>query len=371
MNKQLQDVKRIVIKVGTSTLIKDGNTINTERILLLVNDIVDLKRAGYEIILVSSGAVGSGNVKLNIKKNTSLPQKQASAAVGQIVLMQKYYELFKIYHTNIGQILLTKYDIENRKNNINARNTINELLKQGIVPIINENDSTVINEIKVGDNDNLGSLISILIDADLYIILSDIDGIYTDNPKTNKDAQFLNIIEKVDDTIIGYASGKGSEFATGGMATKLEAALKVNQAGIKMIIANGSTDHVLTKVMNNQTKYSLFLSSNTKMPAKKKWLLLASKTSGCLIIDDGAKSSLLNNNTSLLPIGIKKVNGHFYSGDAIEIRDLNNNIIAIGIVNYDSDEVKELQGLHSNDFKHLNYPYETIIHKDNLVLKGA
>ncbi|MDR1781752.1 MAG: glutamate 5-kinase [Bacilli bacterium] len=372
MNKHLNNIKRIVVKVGTSTIIDPQGFINKEKIFSLIKDIVELRRSGYEVILVSSGAVGCGNVELNIKKNTSLSQKQASAAVGQITLLNYYYDYFKIFNTNIGQLLLTRYDIENRKNNLNATNTINELLKQNIVPIINENDSTVIDEIKVGDNDNLGALISILAQADLYIILSDIDGIYTDNPKTNKDAQFLDIIEKVDDKIISYASGKGSEFATGGMATKLEAAIKVNAAGIKMIITDGSVDGVLGKVMNHNIKYSLFLESDKKLVAKKKFLLTTSKMNGSIIIDEGACQALIKDNASLLPVGVKEVIGTFDIGDAIEIKDLNNKVIALGIVNYSNDDINEIKGLHTNEFKRKlsnKYLYDTIVHKDNLVIK--
>jgi len=365
MENKSKDVKRIVIKIGTSTLTNENTSLNIAKIEHVIDQMAHLKKNGYEIIFVSSGAVGSGNGRLGITKNTSVAQKQASAAVGQVLLMQLYMQLFEKHDILAGQILLTKDDVTNRKRNLNAKNAINELLKMDVVPIINENDSTVVDEIKVGDNDNLSALVAILSESDLLIILSDIDGIYTDNPTKNKDAIFLDVIDKVDKQIMSYAKDKGSEFAVGGMITKLESAKKVTKAGIHMIIANGSRYDILIDIVNNEFKGSLFLADDSKLVAKKKWLLLSSSAKGDIVVDRGAAQALKERHSSLLPIGITEVKGLFDFGDVVSIVDEDANLIARGITNYNShdiDEIKQTKNVNNN------YPYETVVHTDNLVL---
>ncbi len=370
-NKKLKDIKRIVVKVGTSTLTNKNASLNVERIEQLVYQMAQLKQQGYEVIFVSSGSVGSGNGKLNITKNTSLAQKQASAAVGQILLMKLYEELFSKHDVLVGQILLTKDDITNRKRNLNAKNTINQLLKMGIIPIINENDSIVVDEIKVGDNDNLSALVAILADASLLVLLSDIDGIYTDNPMKNENAIFLDVIQKVDNKIMSYAKDKGSEFSTGGMQTKLEAAKKVNTAGIHMIIANGQKDNILLDIIKGDYKGSLFLTKDTRLVAKKKWLLLSSNAKGKIIVDNGAKQALIKGTNSLLPIGVMDVDGLFNVGDTVDIVAEDNIVLARGITNYSSKDINKIKRLKKEEFKEkleYKYLYDTIVHIDNLVL---
>jgi len=362
MENQLHDIKRIVVKVGTSTITNSDGSLNKKAMLNLVGQIAKLKEKGYQVILVSSGAVGTGNGKLGIVKNYSMAQKQASAAIGQITLMNEYVDLFSKYDLLVGQILLTKVDIANRKNNLNARNTINQLLDFNAIPIINENDSTVVDEIKVGDNDNLSGLVAIMSDADLLIILSDIDGVYTDNPSTNPNAKFLKVIEKVTPTVLSYAMGKGSEFSVGGMITKLECAKKVNKAGIDMIIANGQKDNILLNILDNDYIGTLFLKSKDKIGAKKKFILLSSQSKGSITIDSGAAKAL-ENHASLLAVGILSNQGHFDFGDVIDII-FDKQVIARGLSNYNSSQVSELKGKKLDE----TYDYETIVHKDNLVL---
>ncbi|MEG0283524.1 MAG: glutamate 5-kinase [Erysipelotrichales bacterium] len=372
----LNNIKRVVIKVGTSSLTNNDGIIDVDKINNLVKQIAQLNKDGYEVVFVSSGAIGSGNGKLGISYNTSLAQKQASAAVGQVQLMNQYEQLFSKQGVMIGQILLTKGDISNRKRNLNARNTINELLKLGIIPIINENDSIIIDEIKVGDNDNLSSQVAILVDADLLILLSDIDGIYTDNPMKNKDAKFLDIINKVDKTVLSYAKDKGSKFATGGMLTKLEAAKKANAAGIHMVIANSQREDIILDIINNNYIGSLFLADKTKMVAKKKWLLSAAPDLGHIIIDKGAANALIKGGTSLLPVGVLQVEGDFKISDTILILDEDNNIIAKGITNYCASDIDEIKGMKHNAFHNklkdqmlkTHLLFDTIVHCDNLVL---
>lgn len=370
-NNKLKKIKRIVIKVGTSTLSNCGSNLNVERIEQLVYQMAVLKQNGYEIIFVSSGAVGTGNNVLNIKKNTSASQKQASAAIGQIILNNLYEELFLKYDIKVGQLLLTKDDITNRDRNLNVRNVINQLLKMNVIPIINENDAISMKDIKIGDNDNLSALIAILSDASLLVLLSDIDGIYTDNPMKNVDAKFLKEIEKVDSKIMSYAKDKGSDFAQGGMQTKLEAAKKVNAAGIQMIIANGQKDDILLDIVEGNFKGSLFLHKVTSLAAKKKWLLLSSKTDGRIIIDKGASEALIKGTNSLLPIGVLKVDGLFSSGSVVDIVDENGIILGRGLSNYNSNDVDSIKRMKNEEFKkqdHERYIFDTIIHIDNLVL---
>ena len=368
----LQNMKRIVVKVGTSTLTNEQGGLDIPRIKQLISQMATLNKQGYEVIFVTSGAVGSGNGKLGIKKNTSLAQKQASAAVGQILLMKLYEELFDEHAINIGQILLTKDDITSRKRNLNARNTMNQLLKMGIIPVINENDSIIVDEIKVGDNDNLSAMIATLLDASLLILLSDIDGIYTDNPMKNPDAEFLDVIPKVDNKVMSYARDKGSEFSTGGMLTKLEAAKKVNTAGIPMVIANGSEDDILLNIIKNETRFSLFLAQDTRLHAKKKWLLLFSSSQGQIVVDDGARNAFLTGVNSLLPVGVLDTRGLFSVGSVVSIVDTDRNLIARGITNYSSNDILKIKGLKGKAFKDKlasHYLYDTIVHIDNMVIE--
>ncbi|MGL4383313.1 MAG: glutamate 5-kinase [Bacilli bacterium] len=362
-----KNIKRIVIKIGTSSLTLPSGLINHHQIRQLVSDIATLHHQGYELIIVTSGAVGSGNGKLGITKNSSLSQKQASAAIGQVLLMKLYEQLFDAHNIMVAQILLTKYDIENRKNNMNARNTINELFKLNIIPIINENDSTVVDELKVGDNDNLGGQVALICDASLYIILSDIDGMYNANPQKDKNAQLIEVVNKVDDEIRSYAKDKGSAFSVGGMATKLEAASIVCKAGIHFVIANGSTKHILNDIVTGTFRGTLFLGSEKKLKSFHRFLELSSKTKGSIIVDDGAKEALINKHSSLLPIGIIKVNDVFEAGDIILISDLNNNAIGKGVSNYSSSDLALIKGLHEKEYLK-DHLYKTAIHKDHLVI---
>lgn len=370
-SNKLKNIKRIVVKVGTSTLTGEEATLDVKRIEQLVYQMAMLNQNGYEVIFVSSGAVGTGNRVLNIEKNTTISQKQASAAVGQIIINNLYEELFSKYDINIAQLLLTKDDITNRERNLNIRNVINQLLKMRIIPIINENDAITTKSIKIGDNDNLSALIAILSDASLLVLLSDIDGIYTDNPMKNVDAKFLEEIEKVDSKIMSYARDKGSKFAVGGMQTKLEAAKKVNAAGIQMIIANGQKDNILLDIVQGNFKGSLFLHETTRLAAKKKWLLLSSNSHGRIIIDNGARDALVKGTNSLLPIGVIKVEGLFNSGSVVDVIDEDGVVIGRGVCNYDSNDVDKIKRMKNEEFKKQDYEkyiFDTIIHIDNLVL---
>lgn len=367
--KYLKNLKRVVIKLGTSTLTYDNGHLNYARIEKLVREIADINNRGIETIVVSSGAIGAGFSKMGFSERPkNLPDKQAAAAVGQVALLHIYQKLFLEYDKVIGQILLNSEDLSNRKRFLNARNTFLSLLNHGIIPIINENDAVVVEEIKVGDNDSLSAMVCNLIDADLLIILSDIDGLYDKNPREFKDAKLLNTVEKIDNKIMSLASDKGSSLGTGGMITKLKAGNIVNSYGANMIIANGSLENVLTKIIDNEEIGTIFLGNDSnKLSSKKTWISYTFV--GEIYIDSGAKKAL-SNRKSLLPSGIIKVNGKFEKGDSVKILDIDGNLVGYGISNYSFKEVDILKGSNSARIGELiGYSdYEEIIHANNLVV---
>ena len=258
--EMLKNVKRVVVKVGTSTLTHPTGDMNFNQIDLLARQLSDIQNQGYEVVLVTSGAIGAGVGKLNLKeKPKTIPEKQAAAAVGQGVLMLLYEKFFGEYGKIIGQILVTNVDFQNEKHKQHARDSFETLIKMKVIPIVNENDAVVVDEIRVGDNDTLSALVCRNIDADLLILLSDIDGLYNDDPRTNENAALIQTVTRIDDDLKALAKGAGSELATGGMATKLRAAEIALEGGAYMIIANGSTDKVLNRIMAGEWLGTLFL----------------------------------------------------------------------------------------------------------------
>lgn len=260
------NTKRIVIKVGTSTLTYETGLLNLNRIEKLVRQLCDLRNRGKEIVLVTSGAIGVGVRKLGLKvKPKSIPQKQAAAAIGQGILLQTYEKIFSQYGQIVAQVLLTKDDVTNKYRCNNAKNTFNELLKQGIIPIVNENDAVAVHEIKVGDNDTLSALVAKIVNADLLILLSDIDGLYDGDPKLNKNVKIINYVDKITDEIEALGGGSGTKFGTGGMVTKIKAAKIATSSGVSMIIANGSREDVIEDIVSNIEIGTLFLSNKKKL----------------------------------------------------------------------------------------------------------
>lgn len=374
MNVEFQrEIKRIVVKVGTSTLTYKTGEINIGRMEQLVRGIVDLSNRGYEVLLVSSGAVGAGVGRLHHKKRPdTLPKKQAVAAIGQVVLMHMYEKLFAEYGKTVAQILLTREDLAIRKRNLNAKNTLSTLLQMGVIPIINENDTVAVDEMKLGDNDRLAALVATVIDGDLLVLLSDIDGFYTDNPTTCNDAKLYETIDKITPKIVEAAGGKGSSLGTGGMVTKIQAAKIAMAAGVYMVIGNGSRKGLLTDIVDGCFEGTLFIPQNKKIHTKKKWLLLSSRPKGSIIVDDGAAEALVNKGKSLLAIGIVDVIGDFADDMVVSILNDKGNEIGRGIVFYNSDTIKQVQGLKTKEMAHLlgeAYIYDTIIHRDNLSVR--
>ena len=366
----LKNIQKIVVKVGTSTLTKEDGNLNIEKIKKIVSELSNLSDKGYDVVLVTSGAVGAGMGRLNMtERPKTLSEKQALASVGQVALTHLYQMLFQEYGKIIGQLLLTKGDFSDRRRYLNARNVCNTLLKNKIVPIINENDAVVANEIKVGDNDTLSALVSGLIDADLLIILSDVQGLYNKNPQKYEDANLIEIVGKIDEDIKKTAGGEGSKFGTGGMITKIIAAEMATKIGTNMVIASGEDPRNITRIVERENIGTLFTKKHKKISSKKYWLAYGTNKKGVLIIDEGAEKALFKGK-SLLPVGIKEIEGDFEKGTVVKIMNLKNEAVATGISNYSSDEIGLIKGHKSENIeKILGHKYDdVVVHIDNMVI---
>jgi glutamate 5-kinase len=366
----LKNIQKIVVKVGTSTLTKEDGNLNIEKIKKIVSELSNLSDKGYDVVLVTSGAVGAGMGRLNMtERPKTLSEKQALASVGQVALTHLYQMLFQEYGKIIGQLLLTKGDFSDRRRYLNARNVCNTLLKNKIVPIINENDAVVANEIKVGDNDTLSALVSGLIDADLLIILSDVQGLYNKNPQKYEDANLIEIVGKIDEDIRKTAGGEGSKFGTGGMITKIIAAEMATKIGTNMVIASGEDPRNITRIVEKENIGTLFTKKYKKISSKKYWLAYGTNKKGVLIIDEGAEKALFKGK-SLLPVGIKEIEGDFEKGTVVKIMNLKNEAVATGISNYSSDEIGLIRGHKSENIeKILGHKYDdVVVHIDNMVI---
>lgn len=363
--------KRIVVKVGTSTLTYATGKLNLDQLERLVRELADLRHRDIEVVLVSSGAVGAGMGKLGLRsKPRSIPEKQALAAIGQGILMQMYEKFFAEYGEIVAQVLLTREDITQRGRYLNARNTLLALLRLGVVPIINENDTVAYEEIKFGDNDTLAALVAGLVDADLLVLLSDIDGLYTADPRKDSSAQLIKTVEELTPEIVALAGNSGSRLGSGGMMTKIQAARIVSTSGIPMIVANGSQKGVLKEIVMGENPGTLFLPCDHRLNSRKAWIGYASKTSGAVTVDQGAEKALLEKGKSLLPSGITSVEGDFERGCVISIMG-GSGEIARGIVNYSSAEIKQIMGCQSNEIVRIlgQKDFDEVIHRDNLTLK--
>ena len=374
--KDFVNVKRIVIKLGTNILRNSEGEVALSRIYSFIEDISKLVKDGKEVIVVTSGAVGLGKKKLNLDSTDGDGVKQACAAVGQSRLMSYYESGFATFDIPIAQILLTEDDFSLRHRYLSLRTTLNKLLEMGVVPIINQNDtvSTIeLNHILAGmqvsfsDNDKLSALVSSELDADLLILLSDINGLYTSNPKEDKNAEFIKEVACVTDEILGLGSG-ASAGGRGGMKTKLEAAKLVTRFGGKVLIANGTIPYVISKIFNAEELGTMFIPTDENLSDKKRWIGYATNVLGKIIVNEGAKKAILEKCTSLLPIGIIKVINEFKQGEVVSICDENEIEFARGMVNYNSEECKKIVGAHSdNILEILGYKnYDAVITRDNI-----
>ncbi len=370
--KIFQNTRRIVIKLGSGILTAD-NGLNLDVISSISNQISNIIDSGIEVIMVSSGAVASGMKKMNmLEKPATTPGKQASAAIGQAGLILEYEKAFNRNNRKVAQILLTQNDLLNKKRYLNARNTLNTLIAWKVIPIINENDTVATDELKFGDNDNLSAMIALLLNADVLINLTDIDGLYNKDPRTNPDAELLPLLTTIGKSVEKLASSIPGAVGTGGMLSKIKAARKSTLAGIPMFIGSGKDPSIIPDLFAGKEKGTFFAPKKSKMESRKRWIAFNAKPEGKLVLDDGAKSAIISNGTSLLPSGILKVTGDFKIGATVKCVDRKNNLIATGLVNYTSIQINDIKGQKSSEIEHiLGFKNDDeVIHRDNLAVTG-
>ena len=369
--KVLGGVRRIVVKVGSSILASVEKGLHYEAFSHLTKEISDLKRQGYEIVLVSSGAIAAGMEKLGYKtRPQAITQKQATAAVGQTRLMNIYENYFSRYQQMVAQVLLTHDDLSHRRRFLNARNTLLTLLELGIIPIINENDTVVVDEIKFGDNDNLSALITNLVGADLLIILTDIEGLCDSDPRVNPNAHCIPLVEDIDANMEGIVEETKSEMSVGGMISKIQAAKKASRFGIPTVVARGTKDGILHQILKGKEIGTLILSKGEALSSRKHWIAFNPKPKGDVIVDDGAKKAIIQKGRSLLPSGVVKIRGIFDRGDLVSCLGPRGKEFARGLVNYSAIELEKIKGHRSDQIEStLGYKYsDEVIHRDDLVV---
>ncbi len=371
--RNIKNIKRIIIKIGSSSLCQETGYIDKQKILYLVMQIAKLIENGYSVVVVSSGAISAGMGFMELpRKPETLPQKQALAAIGQAKLMQIYEELFQLFHLKCAQVLLNHGDFDDRQRLLNLSHTMNALMKYGVIPIVNENDALAVEEIKVGDNDTLAALLVPVIDADLLILVSDIDGLYTANPHVHPEAKLLKYVDRVDENIEKMASGSTSQLGTGGMATKIKAAKIVNDYGKHMVIVNGQKENSLLHIFDENEEGTWFNgASGRHMKARAHWIAYRTQSKGSLIIDDGACRAI-KQHKSLLSSGILDVQGQFFAGQVVDVLNKQGEKIAKGIVQYTSFEISLIKGHNSQEMKNIlkSHDYDEVIHVNNMVLLG-
>jgi len=365
-----RQLKRIVLKLGTSVLTKGGANLNRQRMLELAQQVAALHARGYEIIVVSSGAQTAGRSQLDFPDlGKSVPAKQMLSAVGQSHLMRIYQDLFDIFEIRAAQILLTRDDLSHRLRYLNARDTLETLIEQRIIPIVNENDTIATEEIRVGDNDNLSALVASVVDADLLIILTDQPGIFTDDPRKNPEAALIQNIAQVSDELFALAGGAGSQVGTGGMVTKIQAARIASRSGIETIIASGSEKDVVIRLVAGERIGTRIEAAKDRSESRKRWLL-TDRTQGSVVVDAGAASVLLRGGASLLPVGIREVRGDFERGATLAVLTPEGCEIAHGLSNYESADLRKICGVKSSKIVDiLGYSYgDAALHRNNLAL---
>ena len=368
----LKKAKRIVVKVGTSTITYANGKRNFSQIDRLARELSDLQNQGKEMILVSSGAVAVGVDRLGLPaKPATIPGKQACAAVGQGVLMHTYEKLFADYGQIVAQVLITRTEAIDRHRYTNCRNTFMTLLQQGVIPIVNENDVVALDELKIGDNDNMSALVAGIVDADLVIILSDIDGLYTANPATHPEATLVHTVPEITPEIEASAGGVGSSRGTGGMATKIQAAKAATNSGIQLVIASGTEKNAIPRILQGEEIGTLFVSRENRLQFRKRWLAFGAKIQGSIVVDDGcAKAIRKAGGCSILPAGICQVMGDFQTGSTVSVIDKEGHELARGLVHYTSSELDRIKGCKSADIENIlgHKNFDEVIHRDDLVI---
>lgn len=368
----LKKANRIVIKVGTSTITYANGKRNFSQIDRLAREISDLQNQGKEMILVTSGAVAVGVDRMGLPgKPKTIPGKQAAAAVGQGVLMHTYEKFFADYGQIVAQVLITKTEAIDRHRYTNTRNTFMELMRQRVIPIVNENDVVALDELKIGDNDNMSALVAGIVDADLVIILSDVDGLYTANPQTHPDAVIVPEVAEITPEIEASAGGVGSARGTGGMATKIQAAKAATSSGIHLVIASGTEKNAITRVLQGEELGTLFVSRENRLQFRKRWLAFGAKIAGSIVVDDGcAKAIRKAGGCSILPAGVFAVQGEFLPGSTVSVIDKDAHELARGLVHYSSAELEQIKGCNSGEIANIlgHKNFDEVIHRDDLVI---
>lgn len=365
---------RVVIKAGTTLLTHGTDRLNLQVMATLVEQIARLHAQSVEITLVSSGAVAAGRHVLGVPKaGRDVPFRQVLAAAGQGRLMHAYEQLFDWHEIPVAQALLSRKDLSDRLGYLNVRNTLTSLLKLQVVPIINENDVVAVEELEgevFGDNDTLSALVSNIIDADLLVLLGEVDGLFTADPNIEPNAQLIPIVDEVDEDVESFAGRPWDDQGRGGMATKLEAARMATATGVSVVIANGHEPDVLTRLCNGERIGTMFPATSTKRESRERWMLSGASDKGEIVVDDGAREALVKKSSSLLPAGIKAVNGSFERGDIVSILDSSHTKVAGGIVNYSSEEVASIEGAHSDRIQEiLGHHYgDEVVHRNNMVI---
>jgi glutamate 5-kinase len=366
--------RRIVAKFGTNLLTGGASRLDLRVMAALVGQVARLRHLGIEVIIVSSGAIAAGRHRLGLRKQRKdIPFRQVLASVGQTHLMQSYDELFAWHDIVVGQTLLTRRDLADRIGYLNARNTLLALLELGAVPVVNENDVVAVEEIEgahIGDNDNLSAYVANLVDADLLALITDTPGLYTDDPRRNEEAELIPRVDKITPEIDRLAGGTDTPFAVGGMATKIEAAKLATAGGADVVIASGHEAGVLERLVRGESIGTLFPAAIDRMESRKRWMLAGLAARGKIIVDDGAARALASQGKSLLPAGVRSVEGRFERGDAVAICAPDGTRVAIGVSNYDRHEVEAIQGLRSDRIEQvLGHEYGAeVVHRSNLVV---
>ncbi|MCL6634487.1 MAG: glutamate 5-kinase [Peptococcaceae bacterium] len=369
--RNFRSVKRIVVKVGSSSVSHSNGKPNFHQIETLVRQLADLHNQGKEVILVTSGAIGTGAGKLGLPgRPKTIPVKQAAAAVGQGILMHIYEKIFAEYGVTVGQVLLTREDFADRRRFLNARNALHAMLALAVIPVINENDTVAVDEIKLGDNDTLSALVASLVDAGMLILLSDIEGLYTADPRKEAAAELIRDVTEITPELEALAGGAGTGLGTGGMATKLSAAKIAMHSGVVTVIAASAGKDVVRRILAGEPVGTVFWPSANKLENRKRWIAYSSAVQGKIFVDEGAARVLVRQGKSLLPSGVTGAEGNFEMGNTVSIIAPDGKEIGRGIVNYAAHEVEKIKGAQTREIARiLGYSgYDEVVHRNNMVL---
>ncbi len=373
-NQIISSVRRVIVKVGSGVLTAGGNGLDLERVRLLGDQLARLLQTGRQVLLVSSGAIASGRAHIGKRELNTIPEKQAAAALGQSRLIQEYETVLEARGVKVAQILLTAGDLRSRHRYLNVRNTINTLFEWGVLPVVNENDTVAVDEIKLGDNDNLAAMLTNLLDAQLLINLTNVDGILDADPRANPAAKRIAVVEKVDSALLNSASAQPGAVGRGGIFSKVKAADKVSRCGAHTIVANGLVDDILDGIFAGQDMGTLFLPRTTRLSSRKHWIAFAAcqNQTGEVVVDQGAVGPITRGGKSLLAAGVMGVRGKFGPGGAVKVVAPDGHTLAVGLSNYSSGDLEQIMGLHSNEIEDLlgQKFFGEVIHRDNLVVFG-